>query len=208
MQSYCARCGRESASLSAGPDGSMLCHDCSVQPGPQNMDCRSCAERYCGGVLACPFCTGCAGAVSAEKFIDSVKKPPLEPIRMDERCGRCGATLAGRAFILHGKALCRDCLLYEQDRWEIVSAKPGKGGSRVRVVFEKPAAPGEADEARRLFGAIGVDPENPPPDPFSAARSLKESRMPDDSCKNCEAYALGKKRGNFIGKDIGDGKKI
>ena len=205
MQSYCMRCGRESAALSAGPDGSMLCHDCLVQSSPQNMDCRSCAERYCGGVLACPFCTGCAGAVSAEKFIESVKNPPVEPIRMDERCGRCGQTLSGRAFILHGKALCRDCLLYEQDRWEIVSAKPGKAGSGIRAVPGRRSPPDEG--AWRLFKSIGIDPEKPPPDPFAAARTLGESRMPDGSCKNCEAYALGKKRGKYLGKGQGDGAR-
>lgn len=206
MGSFCARCGRESESLSAGPDGGMYCGDCIHQISPQSMDCRSCAQRYCGGVMACAFCTGCAGAESAGQFISAVKRPVLEPIRMDERCGRCGQTLAGRAFILHGKALCRDCLIYEQDKWEIVPAKPSKHGNRIRIVIEKPGGPpSEAEEARRLFRSIGVDPENPPSDPFSSAKTMKEGRMPNDSCANCEAYSLGKKSAKFLGGKTGEG---
>jgi len=207
MSSYCARCGRESASLSAGPDGGMYCSDCAVQVSPQNMDCRSCAQRYCGGILACPFCTGCAGRESAEDFMAAARKPHVQPIRMDERCQRCGATLSGRAFILHGRALCRDCLVYEQDRWEIVPSGPDKHGSRVRVVVELPnrpqggaGSPGDAraekridDEARKLFHSIGIDPDDPPPDPFGRAGTLREGRMADDSCRNCEAYAAAGK---------------
>lgn len=199
MGSFCARCGRESDSLDASPDGSMLCSDCLIQSRPENMGCRSCSERYCGGVMACPFCTGCSGQVAAEGFIASVRKPILQPIPLNERCERCGGTLQGRAFILRGKALCRDCLLYEQERWEIVSSKPGKGGSRIRIVIEKPKIPGGEEYAKKLFHAIGADPENLPPDPFRDAKTLREKKMPDDSCVNCEAYAAGKKRGKLLG---------
>ncbi|MCI0503095.1 hypothetical protein L0Y65_00115 [Candidatus Micrarchaeota archaeon] len=207
--SYCARCGREAA-LSAGPDGGMYCGDCIHQISPQSMDCRSCAERYCGGVMACPFCTGCAGMETPAAFIENVKKPVIQPLRVDEKCERCGGTLSGRAFILHGKALCRDCLIYEQDRWEIVPAKPSKHGNRIRIMLERPQKPAGADDAeaaRRLFHSIGVDPENPPPDPFAGAKTLGESKMPDNSCINCEAYAAGRKHAKFLGANEGDGKK-
>jgi hypothetical protein len=175
------------------------------------MDCRSCAQRYCGGVLACAFCTGCPGSETAGQFLSAVKKPVLEPIRMDERCGRCGQTLPGRAFILRGKALCRDCLVYEQDRWEIVPAKPGKHGSRIRIALPRlhgTGKPEDGRDARTLFNSIGVDPENPPPDPFSGDRALREGRMPDGKCASCEDYAAGKKRGKIIGwKHPGAGGK-
>jgi len=202
---YCTRCGRE-AELLASTDGSMLCESCITLTKPRCVDCIKCHQRKCGdAIYACTFCH--LGTAADAGHFEAKVKARLEPLRMDERCERCGGTLPGRAFILHGKALCRDCLIYEQDRWEIVSAKPGKGGSRIRVVFEKPKMPGEAAETgkradraeRKLFHSIGLDPENLPPDPFSGAKAMKEGRMPDDSCVNCEEYEAGKKRGKFLG---------
>jgi hypothetical protein len=214
MGSFCARCGRE-AELTASTDGSMLCSGCIILTKPHCVDCIKCHQRKCGdAIYACPFCHLGTDGDSAE-FGRRVKER-LEPIRIDERCERCGGTLPGRAFILHGKALCKPCLTYEQDRWEIVSAKPGKGGTRIRVVFERPKKPGDGTEpdkeiaemGRKLFHSIGIDPENLPPDPFTGAKTLGEKRMPDGSCVNCEAYAAGKLRGKFLGETGGkEGKK-
>lgn len=116
------------------------------------------------------------------------------------------------------KGPCRDCLLYEQDKWEIVSAKPG---NRVKIILEKPSttpyphtlprADGHAHPSghhdghesaagKKLFHLLGVDPDNPPPDPFSSANPASERIMSDDSCKNCEAYRLGKKSAKFLGE--------
>lgn len=213
MASYCARCGREAA-LQAGADGGMYCPDCARALNPACMDCRSCSERYCGGVMACPFCPSCAG--NAEEFKKELEKP-LQPLRIEEKCERCGGGMP-RAFIINGKAVCRDCLVYEQEKWEIVPGKPGKGGSRVRIVIEKPGpieAPGvperepgaageknqrESQEGRRLFQMIGVDIDNPPPDPFASANPISEKPMPKDACVNCEAYRLGTFGENKRGK--------
>lgn len=105
----------------------------------------------------------------------------------------------GHALILNGKALCRACLLYEQDKWEIVPGSPGKGG--VRVIFHK-ALPGEETRiARRLFHTIGIDPAKLPLDP------LKESRMPDEACNSCEDEKVGKRRRKLVGEFQVAGKK-
>jgi ribosomal protein S14 len=210
MGSFCARCGRE-AELLAGSDGGMYCNDCLLQSqAPRCIDCVKCHIRRCGdAIYACPFCSGSPETADAAMLQAQLKKERiLAPIRIDEKCERCGGTLPGRAFIMHGKALCRDCLLYEQDRWEVVSAKPGKGGSRIRVVIERPKVPTDPEYAKKLFHAIGADPENLPPDPFSGSKPINEKQMPDDSCVNCEAYAAGKIRGKFLGGTAGkEGKK-
>lgn len=215
MGSFCARCGRE-AELYASTDGSMLCMSCVEAVKPHCVDCVKCHQRKCGdAVYACPFCH-LSTPEDAREFTDRVKR--LEPLRIDERCERCGGSMSGRAFIIHGKALCRNCLVYEQDRWEIVPGKPGKSGTRIKIVIEKPKRAGEGDEppesgswdefGKKLFHTIGVDPENPPPDPFAGAKTLSETRMKDDSCVNCEAYAAGKTHAKFLGRtSAGDGKK-
>jgi hypothetical protein len=205
MDSFCARCGQK-AELYSSPGGSMLCMGCLEATKPRCIDCIKCHQRRCGdAIYACPFCH-LGTPEDAGRFVEKAKR--LEPLRIEEKCGRCGGTLAGRAFILHGKALCRDCLFYEQDRWEIVPAKPGKSGTRIKIVLSRPEKPGDAgspgvDElGKKLFGTIGLDPEKPPKDPFVRARTMDEKRMPDGSCVNCEAYAAGKKRGNFLGSQI------
>lgn len=121
-------------------------------------------------------------------------------MRVEEKCERCGGALPNRPFILNGKALCGVCLFHEQKRWEIVEAKPGKHGARVKIIVEKkdPKPETENPTGKRLFHELGIDPENPPPDPFSAARTMPEKRMPDDSCKNCEDYSRGRKS-KFVG---------
>jgi len=207
---HCARCGRE-ADLQAGPDGGLYCLDCYQQVSkPQCIDCIKCRQRVCGdAVLACPFCPY-SSASDVEIFENNLKKI-AEPLRMEEKCERCGGSFHGRVFVLHGKALCRNCLVYEQDRWEIVPAKPGKGGTRVKIVIDKPKKPGampdDSSLGKRLFHSIGVDPDDPPPDPFSLARMMEEKRMADDACRNCDAYAKGKKRGKFFDGMIQEGKK-
>ncbi|MFH0884910.1 MAG: hypothetical protein V1861_04330 [Candidatus Micrarchaeota archaeon] len=201
MSSFCVRCGRE-AELLAGPDGGQYCQDCLLQSAaPKCVDCVKCHIRRCGdAIYACPFCSGSPESADVESFQMRLKKERiLAPIRFDERCERCGGALPGMAFILRGKALCKPCLLYEQDRWEIVSAKPGKGGTRIRVVIERPKKPIDSESTRILFRTIGADPENLPPDPFSGSKPINERRMADDSCVNCEAYATGKKRGKYLG---------
>jgi len=208
--SFCARCGRESAELMASPDGGMYCQSCLLQSAaPRCIDCVKCYQRRCGdAVYACPFCHGSPDSTEVESFQRQLKKERvIPPIRIDEKCERCGGTLSGRAFILHGKALCRVCLVYEQDRWEIVPGKPGKSGTRIRIVVERPKKTGEGAEpegdwsefGKKIIHSIGVDPENLPPDPFIGAKTLGEARMADDSCVNCEAYALGKKSAKFMG---------
>jgi hypothetical protein len=204
MADYCLRCGRE-AELLASTDGSMLCQSCILVTKPHCIDCIKCHQRKCGdAIYACPFCH--LGTSEDAREFDRKLKERLQPVRIEEKCERCGGTLPGLAFILHGKTLCRNCLIYEQDRWEIVSSKPGKYGTRVKVVIERPRS---ADEAtgphrenplgRKLFHAIGVDPGNPPPDPFKGAKTMDETRMPDGSCVNCEAYRIGKAGGKHLG---------
>jgi hypothetical protein len=207
MGQSCPRCGNN-AELYASTDGSMLCMACVEATKPYCVDCIKCHQKKCGdAIYACAFCH-LGTEKDAERFI-SKAGVRLEPLRMDERCERCGATLTGRAFILHGKALCRDCLIYEQGEWEIVPAKPGKYGSRVKITIAWPipgpgaAQPdaGRVETGRKLFRSIGVDPDNLPPDPFSGDRTLREGRMPDGKCANCEAYSSGKKRGKIRGRN-------
>ncbi len=203
----CIRCGRE-AELLASTDGSMMCQDCIIQAKPQCVDCVKCHQRKCGdAIYACPFCYK-STQEDMREYERKVTTHRLEPLRVDERCERCGQTFSGRAFVLNGKALCRDCLVYEQGRWEIVAGKPGKGGSRVRIVIEKPLPPGELKgEAvleeerlgRKLFHSIGVDPENPPPDPFRKAGTIEEGRMADDSCASCPKDDGGANKGGLVG---------
>jgi hypothetical protein len=213
--SFCVRCSRE-AELLAGPDGAMYCQSCLLQvASPRCIDCVKCYQRRCGdAIYACPFCHGSPDSAVAESFQRELKKERvIPPIRIEERCERCGGTIAGRAFILHGKALCRDCLLYEQDRWEIVPGKPGKFGTTVRIVIEKPKKMDESAEqdwhgfGKRLFHSIGVDPENPPQDPFSRTKTLDEARMADDSCLSCEARGKEGKRGKRIGTARDEGHR-
>lgn len=200
---YCQRCGRQ-AELRAGHDGGLYCNDCIHQVDrPQCADCNRCSQRYCG-VKACPFCRH--GTPEDTVIFQKEVEKPVQPIAVDERCERCGGPMP-RAFILHGKALCKNCLYHEQDKWEIVSAKPGKTGTRVKIVVEKPE-PGTGNRkpvaedpvGRKLFHSIGIDTDDPPPDPFSGNGPAAESRMPDDQCKNCAAYEAGKMRGKFLGK--------
>lgn len=195
MGSFCSRCGIETE-LQPAPDGSMYCSSCiQIAVSPRCIDCVKCYQKRCGdAIYACPFCHGTPESYVGQ-FEERLKKPVLQALRMEEHCERCGGTLAGRAFILNGKALCRDCLIYEQDRWEIVPAKPGKFGTTVRVVFEKPkpvVSPAEraldSAAAKRLFYLIGIDPDNPPPDPFPHSTPINEGKMPDDSCVSCEPY--------------------
>jgi hypothetical protein len=140
---------------------------------------------------------------------------------VEEKCGRCGGSFGGRAFVLHGKALCKDCLYFEQDKWEIVSAKPGGAGSRVKIVVEKqkdPVTDGKDDprplrrktesvEGKRIFSALGIDISKAPKDPFMRAGPIDEKKMPDGSCLFCDDYAKGKKRGNLLGKFAGQAEK-
>jgi len=205
--SYCQRCGRE-AELRAGHDGGLYCNDCIQQVDrPQCADCDRCSQRYCG-VKACPFCEH--GTVRDAAIFKSEVERPVQPLAVEESCERCGGPMR-RAFILHGKALCKNCLYHEQDRWEIVAAKPGKTGTMVKIVVEKPkpgnTEPGTRDRipetedpvGRKLFHSIGIDLENPPPDRFPDKGPAAESRMPDDQCKNCPAYEAGKMSGKFLG---------
>lgn len=184
---------------------------------PQCADCNRCSQRYCG-VKACPFCRN--GTPEDTVIFQKEMEKPVQPIIVEERCERCGGPMP-RAFILHGKALCKNCLYHEQDKWEIVSAKPGKTGTSVKIVVEKPEPgtrdrepqtrdrePGTEDPVgRRLFHSIGIDPENPPDDPFSGNGPATESRMPDDRCKNCASYEAGKMSGKFIGSPKRSGQK-
>ena len=207
MASYCPRCGRESE-LYAAPDGGMYCQDCARQlSSPACTQCVKCFQRRCGdAVYACPFCHGSPDTLDVEAFQRQLKKERvLQTNRVDESCERCGGSLHGKAFILNGKALCKKCLLYEQDKWEIVTGKPGKSGTRVKIVVEKPKAPEPPEKLRedrlgkKLISLIGVDIKNPPPDPFSDSGPMDERRMPDDSCVNCEAYSMGKMGKKILG---------
>lgn len=169
--------------------------------------CQVCTRRLasCCGVPSCPFCENYKGSGDVVIFKEKLR---LQPLRSEEKCERCGGPISGHVFVLHGKALCRDCLLYEQDKWEIVPAKPGGSGARVRLIFHqrKPAdkePDGRLAEDRlgkELLREMGVDPANPPPDPFRRAKPRAEGRMADDSCKNCDDYEKGKKSGKFIGR--------
>ena len=205
MDSFCSRCGQQ-AELYASPDGSMYCQSCIIQTKPVCIDCIKCHQRRCGdAVYACPLCTHGDGE-SARIFEKEVKR--VEPLRIEEKCERCGGPMH-RAFILHGRALCRDCLIYEQDRWEIVTAKPGGTGTRVKIVIHPPKMPAAEEPAKqvrvakKVFHLIGADLRSLPSDPlftrFSGAKTLGERRMPDDRCVNCEAYAAGRKRAKFLG---------
>ncbi|MFH0737926.1 MAG: hypothetical protein V1827_04935 [Candidatus Micrarchaeota archaeon] len=202
---FCQRCGRE-AELQSGPDGGQYCRDCAISSRPECLDCHTCAQRYCGSaVVACPFCTHCP-QTSVEPFKAQVQRPLLQPTRVEEKCERCGGSLGGRAFVLHGRALCKSCLFHEQDKWEIVTAKPSPSGTRVRIVIEKPKEPIQPERlrddprGRTLLRSIGIDPENPPQDPFSGSKPISEQKMPDDSCVNCEAYRMGRKSGKSLGE--------
>jgi hypothetical protein len=146
------------------------------------------------GAYACSFCPLSSGEPDAKLLREQLS----QPIRVEERCERCGGSMSGHAFILHGKALCRPCLLYEQDRWEIVPGSPGKGGARVKILHKSALSEVMAMEetriAKKLFRTIGIDPADPPPDP------IKESIMPDDACISCEDERAGKRRRKLVGE--------
>jgi hypothetical protein len=177
----CSSCGRDTE-LRAGADGALYCGDCVVLSACH--ECEKCFQRVCG-VYACPFCLA---APSPDVSLFN-KRLRAQPIRIEEM---------ERAFILRGKALCKSCLLYEQDRWEIVPGKPGKGGARVKIVLHKSAIAQDKDRevtriGKRLFHSIGIHPAKPPPDP------LKEGRMLDDACKSCDDEKNGKRRRKLVG---------
>jgi hypothetical protein len=134
----CSSCGRDTE-LRAGADGALYCGDCIISAQPACHECEKCFQRVCG-VYACPFCLA---APSPDVSLFN-KRLRAQPIRIEEKCGRCGGEME-RAFILRGKALCKSCLLYEQDRWEIVPGKPGKGGARVKIVLHKSAIAQDKD---------------------------------------------------------------
>jgi hypothetical protein len=188
----CSRCGRET-DVRSGPDGGLYCEVCIIHAAqPECHSCEKCFRRVCGA-YACSFCPFSSGKPDATLLREQLR---LQPIPVEEKCERCGGTLNGHALILHGKALCRPCLLYEQDKWEIVPGSPGKGGVRVKILHKSALAEGREETriAKKLFRTIGIDPENPPPDP------LKESRMPDDACMSCEDEKAGKRRRKLVGE--------
>ena len=192
MMSYCQRCGSETE-LYTSPEGSMYCLSCIEATRPRCIDCVKCHQRKCGdAIYACPFCH-----LGTEKDAQVFEKEArrAEPIRIEEKCERCGGPMHGRAFILHGKALCKKCLIYEQDQWEVVPGKPGKYGTKIKVVIEKPK--------KKLIRLLDLDPDDLPKDPFASAKIISETRMADDSCKNCEAYEKGRKSAKFMGAKEG-----
>lgn len=196
----CSRCGRD-VDLMSGPDGSLYCGDCIHHAArPECRQCDKCFKQVCG-VYACPLCSHSSGAPDASVFDRQLR---AQPIAVDERCERCGTTIHGSVFILHGKAMCKECLVYEQDRWEIVPAKPDKGGVRVRIIMGKPKSPGNVEPdmerrmAKRLFHSIGIDPADAPKDPLVAIQAMEEGRMPDDACASCEDEIKGKRRRKLV----------
>ncbi|MFZ5500601.1 MAG: hypothetical protein ACOY58_01630, partial [Candidatus Micrarchaeota archaeon] len=102
-----------------------------------------------------------------------------QPLAMDERCERCGAPM-DRVFILHGKALCRNCLYHEQDKWEIVPAKPGKSGTSVSIVIDRSKSgewsikPGTRDQGPETRN---TEPGTQSPEPGDNVASLNEDPL-------------------------------
>jgi hypothetical protein len=191
---HCSRCGRET-DVRSGPDGGFYCEVCIIHAEkPECRACEKCFRRVCG-VYACSFCPFSSGNPDAALLKEQLR---LQPITVEEKCERCGGGLDGHAFVLHGKALCKPCLLYEQDRWEIVPGSPGKGGVRVKTILPKSAVAEEMTKeqtriVKKLFHSLGINLANPPPDP------LKESPMPDDACISCEDEKAGKRRRKLVG---------
>lgn len=209
----CSRCGID-AEVSSGPDGAFYCSSCLIRVSSER--CADCFSRSKSGIVACPFCPSGTEA-DTRTFENQVKRGT--PIAVEENCERCGGSIHGNAYILNRKVLCRSCLIYEQKRWEIVPGKPGSSGSRVRIVIEKPKPtdanlpdPGQVrispKRNERLLGIIGIDPDDPPTDPFGEIHVISEMKMPDESCRSCEAYRLGRiRKSSYMKDDIGAKRK-
>lgn len=88
-------------------------------------------------------------------------------ISYPEACSVCGAGIQGLVHVWNDKPLCLKCLEEAKNSWEIVSAKPGKGGQRVKK------------KAKRKKTKKAPEPEPAHENPFKRLRPLLEKKPMD-----------------------------
>lgn len=161
----CNSCGALTTTLRYANNGLAYCPSCMEN---RSRRCQRCSQYSPSSVMqrhrGRRLCVSCMETLKAE---EARTGHTFMALSYPEPCMVCGIPMEGLVHVWNDKPLCLRCLEEAQASWEVVSGKPGKGGTRIKAGRKKKSKKKRKTKRKPAAGVFN---------PFKSEKPLLEKK--------------------------------